>query len=85
MGGAIGVFLGGAPFGGHAGYKTRTAFTFPAKALRQIECAGAKAWFCLRKNLIEYYLVIPTERSEWRDLVQDVKAGKNTVLCMASP
>ena len=28
------------------------AFTFPAKALRQIGGAGAKAWFCLREDLV---------------------------------
>ena len=30
------------------------AFTFPARASRQIECAGAKAWFCLRENFISH-------------------------------
>ena len=37
-------------------YKTRTAFTFPAKALRQIGCAGAKTWFCLREYLVHTFL-----------------------------
>ena len=34
----------------------RGGFTFPAEALRQIGCAGAKAWFCLREN---YFYCIP--------------------------
>ena len=48
------VFRGGFPlrraFQGHTA-NMRAAFTFPARALRQIGCAGAKAWFCLRRNL----------------------------------
>ena len=31
----------------------RAAFTFPARALRQIGGAGAKARFCLRENFLE--------------------------------
>ena len=37
-------------FQGHTA-SMRAAFTFPARALRHIGCAGAKAWFCLRRNL----------------------------------
>src|SRR5699024_3279111 len=36
---------------GHTFYRTRGGFTLSARALRQIECAGAKAWFCLRESL----------------------------------
>ena len=47
-------------FQGHTFIKMPRLHLSCKSAAAQIECAGAKAWFCLRKNLIEFYLVIPS-------------------------
>ena len=53
------VIFEGTPF-----FRTRGAFTFPPRASRQIVCAGAKAWFCLRKCFFMPSTLSPRARAK---------------------